>query len=91
MALKFVFSIVVLMNLNISVSGRSNVVSGTRYATYYCMDFVQEYPNIAEGFADKDAKKKDLDVAIDYITNAEKKDMKYDLTECYKNREVKSF
>ena len=41
MALKFVLSIVVLMNLNISVSGRSNFVSGTRYATYYCMDFVK--------------------------------------------------
>ena len=80
------------MNLNTSVSGHKKFAYGTSRAAVMCMKFVKKYPKVAEGFAEKDATTKDLEVAIDYYkTKAEKKDISYPLTlkQCYENRKVK--
>ena len=82
MALKFVLFIVVLMHLKICVSGISPAV---------CMGYVNKYSEVAEGFAEENATKENLEVTINTIKNAAKKDMRYLLTQCYKIRKVKSF
>ena len=101
MELKFIFSIIVLLNLRIGVSGAS---------VEDCIGFVYLYPEEAKGFADEDAKQEDLDLAIDSITKAfwnpddsSLRDYDYfdwaedesritaDLTQCYEARKVYFF
>ena len=61
MELKFIFSLFVLLHLRICVSG---------FGVRDCLLYVDLYPEEAEGFAEVDASKKDLKVAIDAITEA---------------------
>ena len=90
MTLKFVFAIVVLMNLKICVTG---IVwsPGEPPSPRLCMEVVYQYHKVAEGFAQEDATQNDLKVAIDAVTESEKKDMSSLLTECFRIRKVKSF
>ena len=97
MALKFVLSIVVLMNLKICVSGI--------HPSHCMLSYVNQYPEVAALFAEENATEKDLKVAIDIIKKAVKdtdsKKTKHilgrtdiittDLTQCYGIRKVKSF
>ena len=91
MALKFVFSVIVLMNLKICVTGLVLSPGSDIDLPRLCMAYVNHYHKVAEGFADEDATEKDLEVAIEYINRAAQMDMRSQLTKCYKNRNVKSF
>ena len=76
MALKLVLSIVVLMHLEICVSqSYTNCnVSGLppEVIVRDCMmDFVNKFPEEAEGFAEEGATQKQLDLAIDKIAKAD--------------------
>ena len=90
MALRFIFSIFVLMNCvsGLSVDDVDN-----------CLSIIRKYKE--EGFAEKDAKPKDLELAIDSITkafwNSDSRMRKHDwvedltlnLTKCYEIRKVR--
>ena len=60
MALKFVFIIFVLLHLKACVS----------VGVEDCMVLVRLYPEESKGFAEEDAKKEDLNLAINSITEA---------------------
>ena len=103
MALKFVFSVIVLMNLKICVTGLVLSPGSDIDLPRLCMAYVNHYHKVAEGFADEDATEKDLEVAIRSIIKAYWKWKEYDysnrawkeseitthLKQCYGIRKVK--
>ena len=81
MALKFILSICVLMHLKGHVAGSSVDVED-------CMWVVDLYPEEAKGFAEVDATKADLELAIESIAKHSRSKAK-ELTQCYEIRKVK--
>ena len=80
MALNFVLSICVLMHL-IGQVARSSIIRD-------CMIIVFSYPEEAKGFAEVDATKVDLELAIESIAKHSRSKAK-ELTQCYEIRKVK--
>ena len=101
MALKFIFSICVLMHLKGYVASSSLALD----VEDYCIGIVKKYPEEAKGFAEEDATHEDLKVAIESITpmwNSDentteqdradvKAEVTVELTQCFDIRKVKYF
>ena len=81
MALKFILSICVLMHLIVHVASESVDVED-------CMRFFMRFPEEAKGFAEVDATKENLEVAIESIAKHSQSKAK-ELTQCYEIRKVK--
>ena len=79
MALKFILSICVLMHLIGHVASVD---------VEDCMQTVIRFPYEAKGFAEVDATKKDLELAIESIAKHSRSKAK-ELTQCYEIRKVK--
>ena len=104
MELKFIFSIIVLLQLHLRIC-----VSGSSVDVEHCMAIAYDYPEEAKNFAEEDATQEDLELAIASITkafrnsdsdNSSMRDFDWaedesritsDLTKCYEIRKVKSF
>ena len=84
MVLKFILSICVLMCLigQVASSRRSEKLLKR------CMKTVRRFPEEAKGFAEVDATKKDLELAIESIAKHSRSKAK-ELTQCYEIRKVK--
>ena len=79
MALKFILSICVLIHL------KGHVAS---VDVEDCMRFFMRFPEEAKGFAEVDATKENLEVAIESIAKHSQSKAK-ELTQCYEIRKVK--
>ena len=80
MALKFVLSICVLMHLIGHVASVD---------VEDCMQTVIRFPYEAKGFAEVDATKKDLELAIESLAKTRSWMKAKELTQCYEIRKVK--